>query len=82
MVRRWFSGRMLASHASGPGSIPGRRKAFFDKQMIIVLFFNFLHNTNDMTFTCHLGILFIILIFLYVNNFSYFNVIVIVDFMQ
>ena len=21
---RWFSGRMLASHAGGPGSIPGR----------------------------------------------------------
>ena len=24
-VRRWFSGRMLACHAGGPGSIPGRR---------------------------------------------------------
>uniref|UniRef100_A0A0M3HZ14 Uncharacterized protein n=1 Tax=Ascaris lumbricoides TaxID=6252 RepID=A0A0M3HZ14_ASCLU len=23
--RRWFSGRMLACHAGGPGPIPGRR---------------------------------------------------------
>ena len=23
-VHRWFSGRMLACHAGGPGSIPGR----------------------------------------------------------
>ena len=23
---RWFSGRMLACHAGGPGSIPGRCK--------------------------------------------------------
>lgn len=27
--RRWFSGRMLACHAGGPGSIPGRRRIFF-----------------------------------------------------
>ena len=26
---RWFSGRMLACHAGGPGSIPGRCKSFF-----------------------------------------------------
>ena len=26
---RWFSGRMLACHAGGPGSIPGRCKHFF-----------------------------------------------------
>ncbi len=26
---RWFSGRMLACHAGGPGSIPGRCKKFF-----------------------------------------------------
>ena len=25
---RWFSGRMLACHAGGPGSIPGRCKSF------------------------------------------------------
>ena len=25
---RWFSGRMLACHAGGPGSIPGRCKYF------------------------------------------------------
>ena len=24
MKHRWFSGRMLACHAGGPGSIPGR----------------------------------------------------------
>lgn len=27
--RRWFSGRMLACHAGGPGSIPGRRTPLF-----------------------------------------------------
>ena len=26
---RWFSGRMLACHAGGPGSIPGRCSYFF-----------------------------------------------------
>ena len=26
---RWFSGRMLACHAGGPGSIPGRCKLFW-----------------------------------------------------
>ena len=26
---RWFSGRMLACHAGGPGSIPGRCKYFY-----------------------------------------------------
>ena len=26
---RWFSGRMLACHAGGPGSIPGRRSVLF-----------------------------------------------------
>ena len=28
MWHRWFSGRMLACHAGGPGSIPGRCKTF------------------------------------------------------
>ena len=28
-AHRWFSGRMLACHAGGPGSIPGRCKYFF-----------------------------------------------------
>ena len=28
---RWFSGRMLACHAGGPGSIPGRCIFFFSK---------------------------------------------------
>ena len=32
---RWFSGRMLACHAGGPGSIPGRCKFFFLKSIII-----------------------------------------------
>jgi hypothetical protein len=26
---RWFSGRMLACHVGGPGSIPGRCNQFF-----------------------------------------------------
>ena len=31
-MQRWFSGRILACHAGGPGSIPGRCKLFdFDK---------------------------------------------------
>jgi hypothetical protein len=29
MKHRWFSGRMLACHAGGPGSIPGRCRHFF-----------------------------------------------------
>ena len=29
---RWFSGRMLACHAGGPGSIPGRCSNFFFSQ--------------------------------------------------
>ena len=28
VLHRWFSGRMLACHAGGPGSIPGRCKNF------------------------------------------------------
>ena len=28
MKHRWFSGRMLACHAGGPGSIPGRCNFF------------------------------------------------------
>ena len=32
---RWFSGRMLACHAGGPGSIPGRCKSFFNFAKII-----------------------------------------------
>ena len=27
--QRWFSGRMLACHAGGPGSIPGRCRVFY-----------------------------------------------------
>ena len=27
---RWFSGRMLACHAGGPGSIPGRCSRFLE----------------------------------------------------
>ena len=26
---RWFGGRILAFHAVGPGSIPGRRRLYF-----------------------------------------------------
>ena len=29
---RWFSGRMLACHAGGPGSIPGRCKSLLSNQ--------------------------------------------------
>jgi hypothetical protein len=29
MKQRWFSGRMLACHAGGPGSILGRCSSFF-----------------------------------------------------
>ena len=32
---RWFSGRMLACHAGGPGSIPGRCKVFCTSPAII-----------------------------------------------
>ena len=35
--RRWFSGRMLACHAGGPGSIPGRRSAM-NGQMFFIFF--------------------------------------------
>ena len=28
--QRWFSGRILACHAGGPGSIPGRCKLLID----------------------------------------------------
>ena len=31
---RWFSGRMLACHAGGPGSIPGRCNYLFFKSNI------------------------------------------------
>ena len=30
---RWFSGRMLACHAGGPGSIPGRCKVIFSVEL-------------------------------------------------
>ena len=30
-VHRWFSGRMLACHAGGPGSIPGRCNFYLKK---------------------------------------------------
>ena len=29
--RRWLSGTILACHAGGPGSIPGRRSIFYCK---------------------------------------------------
>ena len=39
---RWFSGRMLACHAGGPGSIPG--KAFFsDKANSLIKQSNSIH---------------------------------------
>ena len=31
--QRWFSGRMLACHAGGPGSIPGRCSNSFCKNL-------------------------------------------------
>ena len=41
-LHRWFSGRMLACHAGGPGSIPGRCNDFI------------MHTCPDiLTFLCH-----------------------------
>ncbi len=37
-VRRWFSGRMLACHAGGPGSIPGRRILLLKPRFLYPLF--------------------------------------------
>ena len=31
----WFSGRMLACHSGGPGSIPGQCKMYFHKKYYI-----------------------------------------------
>ena len=50
---RWFSGRMLACHAGGPGSIPGRCNQFckFSKQILVLCFWSsqlnslFVHRT-------------------------------------
>ena len=38
---RWFSGRMLACHAGGPGSIPGRCILFSLKTLTLFKFANF-----------------------------------------
>ena len=35
---RWFSGRMLACHAGGPGSIPGRCKVFLPHPFLVHVF--------------------------------------------
>ena len=35
--QRWFSGRILACHAGGPGSIPGRCKVLFFKNIPLIL---------------------------------------------
>ena len=37
---RWFSGRMLACHAGGPGSIPGRCIFFFLSKMFCPPYLN------------------------------------------
>ena len=34
---RWFSGRMLACHAGGPGSIPGRCKSLLSNEPYLLL---------------------------------------------
>ena len=34
---RWFSGRMLACHAGGPGSIPGRCSQIFLARFVCLL---------------------------------------------
>ena len=50
---RWFSGRMLACHAGGPGSIPGRCKLFLFFVICflvcLLLFFRLLQQTSDAT---------------------------------
>ena len=49
-VHRWFSGRMLACHAGGPGSIPGRCKflelihIYYQQQVQGVVQFNRYYN--------------------------------------
>ena len=40
-AHRWSSGRILACHAGGPGSIPGRCKCFFVKYESILIFIAF-----------------------------------------
>ncbi len=42
---RWFSGRMLACHAGGPGSIPGRCR-------IVFLLFKGHKKSEDFAKTC------------------------------
>ena len=48
--QRWFSGRILACHAGGPGSIPGRCKLFeYPAQRIsgrIIPFTDFFFNSQ------------------------------------
>ena len=34
--QRWFSGRILACHAGGPGSIPGRCKFLFSESILFL----------------------------------------------
>ena len=56
---RWFSGRMLACHAGGPGSIPGRCNQFckFSKTILVLCFWSsqlnslFVHRTVAQTKT-------------------------------
>ena len=37
MKHWWFSGRMLACHAGGPGSIPGQCICFCDTESFVVV---------------------------------------------
>ena len=38
--QRWFSGRILACHAGGPGSIPGRCKLLIIKKYSVHFYQN------------------------------------------
>ena len=49
-MHRWFSGRMLACHAGGPGSIPGRCKVF-DSRLSDKISFEPRYSTADETLT-------------------------------
>ena len=40
-MQRWFSGRMLACHAGGPGSIPGRCNILFQISFSFSLLYSF-----------------------------------------
>ena len=45
LKHRWFSGRMLACHAGGPGSIPGRCNFFYcNLHIYSVLLFRYMYN--------------------------------------